>query len=204
MANVSDLWLRDVSRETKEKLIVYADLLIRWQKIQNLVSPHTLQDIWVRHFQDSAQIFAFGRHLKVWADLGAGAGFPGLVVALLMPTSEGGHVHLIESNQRKCAFLREVARRTDAPVSIHNDDLTVVLPKLTGIDVLTSRALAPLDELVEMCLPYLKPNVLGIFPRGQGHANELTRTLRYETVKIELVVSETDANSRIALVRALD
>ena len=81
MANVSDLWLRDVSRETKEKLIVYADLLIRWQKIQNLVSPHTLQDIWVRHFQDSAQIFAFGRHLKVWADLGAGAGFPGWACA---------------------------------------------------------------------------------------------------------------------------
>ena len=204
MANLSDPWLRDVSRETKEKLIVYADLLVRWQKIQNLVSPHTLQHIWVRHFQDSAQVFALGRNRKTWADLGSGAGFPGLVVALLMPPSGGAHVHLIESNQRKCAFLREVARRTNAPVSIHNDYLAVVLPKLTGIDVLTSRALAPLDRLVEMCLPYLTPNVLGIFPRGKGHANELTRTLRYETVKIELVVSETDANSRIALVRALD
>ena len=106
----------DVSRETLERLDRYASLLMKWQKSLNLVGAKTLEDMWTRHFADSAQILSCVPTAYRWADLGSGAGFPGLVMALLLAKTEGASVDLVEVDQRKCAFLREVARATNAPV----------------------------------------------------------------------------------------
>ena len=113
MASQNPNWRESVSRETIEKLTVYADLLIRWQNVQNLVAPSTLTNIWVRHFEDSAQISVLGENAKTWVDLGSGAGFPGMVIAMLRSEILGTHVHLIESNQRKCAFSQNEKNETE-------------------------------------------------------------------------------------------
>ena len=129
----------DVPRETAERLAAYADLLVRWQRRINLVGPATLADLWRRHMLDSAQFLdhAPGRG-GTWVDLGSGAGFPGLVLAIL----GAGDVHLVESDGRKCAFLAEAARVTATPVRIHR----VRAEALAGVaaDVVVSRAFAPL------------------------------------------------------------
>ena len=104
-----------VSRETERRFALYAELLTRWQRVKNLVAPSTLSEIWTRHIADSAQILALAPQARRWADLGSGAGFPGLVVAISLADTKGVEVHLVEANARKCAFLREVARECGAP-----------------------------------------------------------------------------------------
>ena len=127
-----------VSRETLERLTIYADLLVKWQAKINLVGPETLADLWSRHMLDSAQLFPLIRpDAKRLVDLGSGAGFPGLVLGVMGAPD----VHLVESDARKCAFLREAARLTGTTVTIHNKRIEQVAP--LGADVVTARALAP-------------------------------------------------------------
>lgn len=142
------LALLSVSRETEERLAVYVDLLHRWQTIKNLVGSGTLNEVWTRHIADSAQIVPLVPNAAVWADFGSGAGFPGLVTAILIRSLPNATVHLVESNHRKCAFLREVARETGAPVEIHAGRIEDVVPSLPCVDALSARALAPLSQLV--------------------------------------------------------
>ena len=131
--------LNAVSRETRGRLEVYADLLRKWQPKINLIAPSTLPDLWARHFEDSAQLLQLVPECtKRIADMGSGGGFPGLVLAILT----GIETHLIESDSRKGAFLREAARLTDAPVTLHTKRLEA-MPSL-GADLITARALAPL------------------------------------------------------------
>jgi 16S rRNA (guanine527-N7)-methyltransferase len=108
-----------VSRETVAKLDAYVDLLQRWQKIKNLVAPSTLDQIWTRHIADSAQLLPLIGGARTIVDLGSGAGFPGLVIAIAHADQNDFQVHLVESNTRKASFLREVARVTGAPVTVH-------------------------------------------------------------------------------------
>src|SRR5215467_4133711 len=108
-----------VPRETIHRLIRYAELLALWQKSKNLVAPSTLPALWSRHFADSAQLCGLALEARLWLDLGSGAGFPGLVVAILQSGRPGFRMHLVESNRKKCAFLAEVVRATEAPVDIH-------------------------------------------------------------------------------------
>ena len=108
-----------VSRETLTRLLAYQALLGRWQQRINLVGPATLEDFWSRHAADSAQLLALAEDRRVWLDLGSGGGFPGLVVAIMLAET-GGHVHLVESDGRKAAFLRTVIREVGAPASVHN------------------------------------------------------------------------------------
>src|SRR5918997_4080600 len=134
----------DVSRETKEKLELMERELRRWQAIKNLVGPTTLDQIWDRHIVDSLQLLDLAPDAQTWLDLGSGAGFPGLVLAIA-GAERGLTVHLVESNARKCAFLRHIVRLAVAPATIHEARLEAVIPGFVGgADVVSARALAGL------------------------------------------------------------
>lgn len=181
-----------VSRETLDRLRLYGELLVKWQKTINLVGPSTLPDLWRRHFLDSAQLFPLlPDSARVLVDFGSGAGFPGLVLAILgVP-----EVHLIESDQRKCAFLREVARQTDAPVTVHAKRIEAVVP--FAADVITSRALASLAQLLDLARPFLTPQTLCLFPKGQNVEAELTEAHKIWNMQVTRVPSRSDADATI-------
>ncbi|MCF8495032.1 MAG: 16S rRNA (guanine(527)-N(7))-methyltransferase RsmG [Alphaproteobacteria bacterium] len=166
--------LTRVSHETMEKLRIYHDLLLKWQKAVNLVSPGTLEDAWGRHFADSAQILDFlppAPTKAVLADLGSGAGFPGLVLALLRPDLE---VHLIESDERKGQFLKTVSRETRACTLVHTQRIEAMGADISP-DIATARALAPLETLLGYCAPWAekKPDMAMIFLKGRTAAEEI-------------------------------
>ena len=181
-----------VSRETLERLAIYESLLKKWQKTINLVGPKTLDDSWNRHFLDSAQLRPLlPESVKVLIDLGSGAGFPGLVLAILgVP-----EVHLIESDVRKCAFLREAARATGAPVTVHNKRIEAV--QGLRADVVTARALAPLTELLDWAAPFLGEDGVALFLKGQNVEDELTATTKYWKMRTERFDSVTDPSGSI-------
>lgn len=162
-----------VSRETLARLQLYAGLLQRWNRSINLVGRDSLPDLWRRHFLDSAQLLSFlppapPERPRRLIDLGSGAGFPGLVLAILGT----GEVHLVESDRRKCAFLREVARATETRVTVHPERIE----RLQGLrgEVVTARALAPLDRLLAYARPLLAPGGVCLFLKGRGAERELT------------------------------
>ena len=164
--------LSDVSRETRARLDIYADLLRKWQPRINLIAPSTVADLWVRHFEDSAQLLPLvPPGTTRIADMGSGGGFPGLVLAILT----GIETHLIESDSRKCTFLREAARLTDAPVTVHTKRLEA-LPSLEA-DLVTARALAPLADLLTYANHVGRPvdagGWQGLFLKGESWQNEV-------------------------------
>lgn len=189
-----------VSRETRAALGRYEALLRDRQKAVNLVGPATLEAVWERHFRDSAQLLplitarADGRP-PVVLDIGAGAGFPGLVLAVLAATGAGPalEVHLVEANARKCAFLREAARLTGARATVHRARIEDMEP--FPVDVLTARAVAPLARLLEsaagfLALPGARP--VGLFLKGRGAHRELTEARNGWKMRAEVFVSVTD------------
>lgn len=176
-----------VPRETLDRLATYEALLRKWNPTINLVSRTTLADAWARHFADSAQLFALVPPVThTLVDLGSGAGFPGLVLAILgVP-----EVHLVESDQRKGAFLREVARATGAPVTVHTARIEAA--KVPPADVVSARALADLSDLLPMAVRILKPGGICLFPKGKTAADELTRAGDSWTMRVERFPSRTD------------
>lgn len=196
----------DVSRETIERFDIYQNLLIRWGAVKNLVAPSTLPDLWMRHFGDSAQIVKVavenGSPARTWVDMGAGAGFPGLVIAICLADKDHSMVALVESDHRKCAFLRAVSRETGVRTEIINDRMENVAHSLPEFDCVTARALAPLEFLLDYSLPLLQRGSLGLFPKGQHLASELTELTRFGSMNHEIVPSRTDPNGKIVLVRA--
>jgi 16S rRNA (guanine527-N7)-methyltransferase len=183
------------------ELILYEQLLRRWQKTINLVATGTLDHIWMRHFADSAQIKAAAPDARTWADLGSGGGFPGLVTALLLKGVPGGVVHLIESDQRKVAFLRAVSRETGAPVEIHTGRIEDVLPHLRPApEAISARALAPLAALVDMSRIPLEKNAIGVFLKGADWRNELTLASAKDSFHYRSIESRTDPCARLILV----
>ena len=176
-----------VSRETLERLIIYSDLLIKWQAKINLVGPETLADLWSRHMLDSAQLFPLIRpNAKRLVDLGSGAGFPGLVLGVLGVPD----VHLVESDARKCAFLREAARLTGTSVTIHNKRIEQIVP--LEADIVTARALAPLAKLLDWAFPHLAKGGECLFLKGRGADDELTATAKEWNIALDRIVSLTD------------
>src|SRR5580698_6080852 len=113
------LALTPVSRETSDRLDRFVDQLLIWQQRINLIAPSTIPVLWTRHIADSLQLLALAPGAKIWADFGSGAGFPGLVLACALAETPGALVHLVESNSKKAAFLREAVRATGAPAKIH-------------------------------------------------------------------------------------
>ena len=190
-----------VLQSIEGELAVYEDLLRRWQAKINLVAPNTLGETWMRHFADSAQVAAAAPHAKVWVDIGSGAGFPGLVTALILKNQAGARVHLIESDQRKAAFLRAVSRETGAPVEVHAERIEKALPLLAErIEAVSARALAPLDRLVEMARAPLEKGAKGVFLKGEEWADELTAAKRVGNFSFETVQSRTHARARLIVV----
>jgi 16S rRNA (guanine527-N7)-methyltransferase len=165
----------DVPRETVEKLTLYAALLDRWQKAVNLVSQATLNDVWHRHFADSAQLLKHAPDAKSWVDLGSGGGFPGLVIAILCTNHENCIVHLVESNGRKCAFLSDVARQTGVRVRVHQQRIEVLAKGDTigSMDVVSGRALAPLGRLLGLASGFFDTGTTGMFLKGREAGQEI-------------------------------
>lgn len=194
----------DVSRETHEKLALLERELRRWQAIKNLVGPATLDRIWDRHIADSLQLLALEPEAKTWLDLGSGAGFPGLVLAMA-GAERGLHVHLVESNARKCAFLRHMARLTEAPATVHEARLEAIVPDFIGkADIVSARALASLDQLLDWTLPLLKAGTIGLFPKGRDALAELTEARKRWTFTAEILPSSTDPEARILRITSIE
>jgi len=163
-----------VSRETEARIAAFVRLVEKWQKAENLVAPATLPDIWVRHVADSAQLVPLFPGVRRWLDLGSGGGFPGMVVALLVADEPGARVHLVESNTRKCAFLRAAIRETGAPAEVCQGRIADVLSGWTEpTEMITARALAPLTDLLAMTAPLLGRGCRAAFLKGADHRAEI-------------------------------
>jgi 16S rRNA (guanine527-N7)-methyltransferase len=185
----------DVSRETLARLERYLELLGKWTQAINLVAKSTLEDPWRRHFLDSAQLYdrlppKSADRDRVLVDLGSGAGFPGLVLAIM----GAGTTHLIESDRRKAAFLREVARATDTEVTVHDRRIEAVPP--FAADVVVARACAPLDRLLAYAAPFLQPAgavaTRCLFLKGRRVDEELTEANKAWRLSVECFPSRTD------------
>ena len=193
----------DVSRETLDRLMRYADLLQRWSRAINLVSRASLDDLWRRHFLDSAQLLPLlpqapkGR-ARVLVDLGSGAGFPGLVLAIL----GSGQVHLVESDLKKAEFLRETARVTGTEIVLHNQRIERV--PVFPADVVTARACAPLGRLIEYAAPFLErhgPGAVGLFLKGRTWEQELTQVPEIWKIRLDVIPSCTESAAKIVRIR---
>ncbi len=179
--------------------------LERWQVAKNLVSAATLGDVWTRHISDSLQIFDLAPEARHWLDLGSGGGFPGLVIGIRLAEAGLGRIDLVESNARKCAFLRHAARVTGAPVTVHAARIEDVVADFSGkIDVVTARALAPLPLLLTWCNDLLRTGALGLFPKGQHLEQELTEASKYWKIQASTILSVTDEAARILMVRSAE
>ncbi|MBN9454826.1 MAG: 16S rRNA (guanine(527)-N(7))-methyltransferase RsmG [Bosea sp.] len=199
------LSLTPVSRETEERLALLVTELGRWQAAKNLVSSATLAEVWTRHIADSLQIFRLAEGRERWLDLGSGGGFPGLVIGICLAEQGKGQIDLVESNGRKCAFLRHAARITGAPVKVHAARIEDVIGDFTGkVDVVTARALASLPQLLDWCEELLRTGTLGLFPKGQHLDAELTDSARYWKIQATTVSSVTDDAARILMVRSAE
>ncbi len=166
----------------------------------NLVGRSTLPGFWRRHFLDSAQLAWFAPSARTWADLGSGAGLPGLVLAILMKGRAGAHVHLVEAMAKRCVFLTRVATALDLPVTIHNARAEALALK---VDTVTARACAPLTRLLEFAAPTMELGAAGIFLKGQGVEAEITearKAWRFEAAHHE---SLSDPRGRVLTVTEL-
>ena len=195
---------RDVDTDLAERFQIFEDLLLKWQPKMNLVAPSTLRSIRTRHIEDSLQVSDVLPNALRWIDLGSGAGFPGIVTALRLRGLEGAVVHLVESDHRKCAFLREVSRETQAPVEVHRARIEEILPTLPEVDAISARALASMGTLVEMTRERLESGSIAVFLKGQDVGSELTKMPIYSSLKLRLVASRTDPLGRIVMLGRTD
>ena len=189
----------NVSRETLERLDRYADLLDRWHRMMSLVSAASLQDLWRRHFLDSAQLLPLlAPDPSPLVDIGSGAGFPGLVLAIMgVP-----NVTLIESSRKKCSFLQEVARDTDTEVEIFAGRIEQFQrPELAR--TITARALAPLDKLLDLAQPLLAPGGEFLFLKGVRVEEELTIAEKKWHIDVERIRSLSDDQATILRINGL-
>lgn len=186
----------DVPRETLDKLDRYAALLAQWQQRMNLVGPSTLPQLWDRHFADSAQLLDVAGRGRSWLDVGTGAGFPGLIVAILDPTAR---VRLVESITKKCRFLGEVVTSLDlqSQVVIANQRIESLAPQ--KYDIITARALAALEQLFDWCLPFAGSGTHWLLPKGARFAEELATASKRFGFEHRLVESITDPAARIII-----
>ena len=198
------------SRETVAKLVTYAALLKQWQKTINLVAPGTLDAVWHRHMADSAQLVTLAPpDANSWVDLGSGAGFPGLVLAILLHDRAGARVTLIESDARKVAFLRDVARQVGLSQASVVDichariESASTHARVGRVDVVTARALAPLPKLLGLVQPFCGPTTMALLLKGRDAEHEVDEARADWQFEASLVPSVTDADARIAVISTL-
>jgi 16S rRNA (guanine527-N7)-methyltransferase len=196
------LRLVPVSHETAERFDIFVNLLARWRSKSNLVSEATFRTVWTRHIADSAQLLLVTSGIIRWADMGSGGGFPGMVLAMQLADVDGAVVHCVESDQRKCAFLREVARATCAPAIVHSARIQSINPSVLGIvDGITARAFAPLSITLEMARSWLAAGAVGVFPRGRSVTKQLASLHFRPDYEFDIVSSVVDAAAAILRVR---
>lgn len=195
-------WAEDrFSAQILQKLDLYQQLLVKWQKTINLVAPSTLDQIWERHIVDSLQLLAHAGDWTHWVDIGSGGGFPGLVVAIA-GAAPGREIHLIESDKRKAAFLKNVSRETLTPVHVHCARIEQALPELVErekFDVISARALAPLEKLVALAQPALEKGATGLFLKGKEWSSELTHFSSSGKFSINAVPSLSAPDGRLVI-----
>lgn len=185
------LKLTPVSRETEARLDAYVDLLLLWQAKTNLVAPSTLPNLWTRHIADSLQLLALAPNARRWIDFGSGGGFPGVVLACAMDEA-GGHVHLVERNAKKAAFLREALRITGAAGKIILADIGDSVDSLPDdADCITARAVAPLHQLIRYTEPLMRKGARALFLKGQDVDAELTQATKSWNIEPRLHPSIT-------------
>jgi 16S rRNA (guanine527-N7)-methyltransferase len=193
---------RHVSRETRDRLTTIVAQLRKWQARINLVSPQSMDQVWNRHILDSLQLMAPVPMARRWIDLGSGGGFPGLVIAAVLAEFSEARITLVESNGKKCAFLRETVRLAALPAEIVHARIEDVVPGLKDLfDVVSARALAPLAVLLEMAEPLLQRGSVGIFPKGQDVDDELRDATKSWNMDYDLIQSQTEPDARIVVVR---
>lgn len=196
--------LVNVSRETQQRLEQFVDLLLLWQQKTNLISPSTIPNVWTRHVADSLQLLDLAPNAKVWVDFGSGGGFPAIPIACALSGRPGAMVHLVESNGKKAAFLREAVRVTAAPARVHLERAEKFkLSPVESVDVVTARALAPLKLLCDQAFPWIARGAIGLFLKGQDIASELTEAAKYWSIEASTVPSKTSPDGCIVIVRAL-
>lgn len=191
-----------VKQDTLSRLETYAGLLMRWQATHNLIAPSTLPDLWRRHFADSAQLVDLRGDAGRWIDLGAGAGFPGMVTAIML----GGvcEMHLVESNAKKCAFLAAVNHATGAGAHIHHCRIEEAANRLTeAFGIVSARALAPLTQLCSHAAPFMQPGTKALFPKGREAGTEIAAAERKWKLVYDQQTSLTDPDGRILIVHTL-
>lgn len=190
----------DVSRETLDALSTYAALLTKWQPRINLVGSKTLPNLWRRHMLDSAQLAPLiPETAKTLVDIGSGGGFPGLVLGIITDLQ----VHLVESDQRKSAFLREAARATGVSDRVSVLTKRAETLKMSNIDVISSRALAPLEDLLTLSEGLWAPKTIGLFLKGKRHNEELTAANYAWYIESESVPSVTDPDAVILRIQSV-
>jgi 16S rRNA (guanine527-N7)-methyltransferase len=186
----------NVSRESMEKLEAYHALLLKWQRAINLVSPKTIDDAWMRHFADSAQVERYVPDgVKTVADLGSGGGFAGMVLAIMRPEL---HVHFIESDERKCQFLRTVSRETNTPVTVHTQRIEAPIEGFVP-DCVTARALADLPTLLGFVANWAaaNPALECVFLKGARADDEVSDAREQFAFDVQSHISVTDPLARI-------
>ena len=199
------LALCPVSRETLDRLDALVSLVRRWQPVKNLISNKTLDELWLRHVADSLQLADLRPDVRIWADLGAGAGFPGLVIACTWHDT-GRMMHLVESNHRKCAFLQEAARTLGLSVTVHNARIEDAIPYLLKekIEVVSARALASMSQLIHYCAPLVDNHAEALFLKGQDVDKELTDATKYWNISAHMIPSKTDPDGRIVSITKVE
>lgn len=191
----------DVSRETYDRLTAYVGLLDKWNRAINLVAKSTLTEAWTRHILDSAQLFnhGLGSH---WVDLGSGGGFPGMVIAILADEIRPDlHVTLVEADQRKAAFLREVARQTGAAPAVlcaRSEDIAPL-----RADTLSARAFAPLVKLMPHIQRHMRADGIALLPKGARRREEVAEARKSWNFTCEAVPSQTDSDAVILKIQGV-
>ncbi|MEI7931779.1 MAG: 16S rRNA (guanine(527)-N(7))-methyltransferase RsmG [Alphaproteobacteria bacterium] len=179
-------------------LEAFKQLLTEWNEKMNLVGPSALAEFWPRHAWDSAQLLKLAPEAEVWADLGTGAGFPGIVLAILLKGRDGARVHLIEGTTKRCKFLEEVVRTLELPATVHNARAEEL--KMT-VDIVTARACAPLVRLLGYARPHLMSGATGLFFKGRDVAAEIAEAKDHWTFDYSLTPSLSDPSGQIVVVK---
>ncbi|WP_424832140.1 16S rRNA (guanine(527)-N(7))-methyltransferase RsmG [Ruegeria sp.] len=192
----------DVSRETLERLKEYSDLVERWNPKINLVSRNSLKDLWTRHIQDSVQVFRCAEPAQNWVDLGSGGGFPGLVCAIIaIEESPDTKFTLVESDQRKSAFLRTVIRECGANCTVISRRIEALEP--LGADILSARALADLKTLISFCDRHLRASGTALLPKGANWKKELLEAQEEWQFQVEPITSVTEPQAAILKIKGV-
>jgi 16S rRNA (guanine527-N7)-methyltransferase len=190
-----------VSHGTLSRLTRLVELVETWHSAENLIATSTLPDIWRRHVADSAQLVPLFPEARDWVDLGSGAGFPGLVVAILL-AEKSCTVHLLESNQRKCAFLRVAVRETGAPAIVHDGRIEATLANWREpVDIVTARALAPLSGLLTHAAPLIHRGARAAFFKGRDFVREIEEASKYWDFDLVQHPSKTNESGVILEIR---